>query len=173
MPATAMLFIVPEVSAVKECTLKLTIDSDAHVLESPQTWSYMRDFEAPFRPQIVAPIENGVSDDAPRQEFWLIEGRVRSKSGNIAADLDEEARDLTSIERRLAHMDQIGIDVQVLYPTIFLLPLTREHDVEFALVRSYNRWLANIWKQSNNRLRWVATTDKILKTNPGMLFAIA
>ncbi len=53
-------------------------------------------------------------------------------------------------------MDELDIDVQVLYPTIFLRPFTRRPEVELAVTRSYNRWLIDIWKAAPERLRWVA-----------------
>jgi predicted TIM-barrel fold metal-dependent hydrolase len=57
---------------------------------------------------------------------------------------------------RIKHMDELEVDVQVLFPSLFLRPLTRKPDVEVALCRSYNRWLADIWSQGQNRLRWAA-----------------
>jgi predicted TIM-barrel fold metal-dependent hydrolase len=53
-------------------------------------------------------------------------------------------------------MDELGIDLQVLYPTVFLKPLTRRHEVERALCQSYNRWLGDIWREGKGRLRWAA-----------------
>jgi predicted TIM-barrel fold metal-dependent hydrolase len=53
-------------------------------------------------------------------------------------------------------MDELQVDVQVLYPTVFLRPFTTKPEVELALCRSYNRWLADIWKEGRGRLRWVA-----------------
>src|SRR5215208_648966 len=53
-------------------------------------------------------------------------------------------------------IDGLYIDIQVLYPTFCLRPFTRRPDVEFALARSYNRWLIDIWKVAPERLRWVA-----------------
>jgi predicted TIM-barrel fold metal-dependent hydrolase len=53
-------------------------------------------------------------------------------------------------------MDELGIDVQVLYPTIFLRPYTKRPEVECAVTRSYNRWLIDIWQKAPERLRWVA-----------------
>ena len=50
----------------------------------------------------------------------------------------------------------LEIDVQVLYPSLFLRPLTRKPEVELALCRSYNRWLADVWSQGKGRLRWAA-----------------
>ena len=53
-------------------------------------------------------------------------------------------------------MDELGIDIQVLYPSLFLRPLTSRPEVELALCKSYNRWLAEIWRKGESRLRWVA-----------------
>jgi hypothetical protein len=44
--------------------------------------------------------------------------------------------------------------VQVLYPTIFLRPITNDPSIEMALCTSYNRWLAEIWSKGDGRLRW-------------------
>jgi predicted TIM-barrel fold metal-dependent hydrolase len=63
---------------------------------------------------------------------------------------------MDDIDARLKHMDELGVDVQVLYPTIFLRPYTRRPEVELAVTRSYNRWLIDIWKKAPARLRWVA-----------------
>ena len=52
-------------------------------------------------------------------------------------------------------MDALKIDVQILYPTLFLRPVTARAEVELALYRGYNRWLAHIWQLGNNRLRWI------------------
>jgi predicted TIM-barrel fold metal-dependent hydrolase len=51
-------------------------------------------------------------------------------------------------------MDELGTDIQVLFPTVFLGPVTAKKEVERALYRSYNRWLADIWQQGGGRLRW-------------------
>jgi predicted TIM-barrel fold metal-dependent hydrolase len=53
-------------------------------------------------------------------------------------------------------MDELGTDVQILYPTIFINPVTSDPAAERALCKSYNRCLADVWSQSNNRLRWAA-----------------
>jgi predicted TIM-barrel fold metal-dependent hydrolase len=63
---------------------------------------------------------------------------------------------MADVAARLRHMDELEIDVQVLYPSLFLRPLTHRTDTEIALCRSYNRWMADIWSQGNNRLRWAA-----------------
>lgn len=149
------------------------IDADAHVIETPQTWSFMRDFEQEFRPQVFVRDPN---DGAPyrkgqRHQYWLIEGRVQSKGSNVGGDVPAEAATLADVTRRIAHMNEVNIDVQVLYPSLFLRPLTTNHDVEFALVRSYNRWLADTWKKSDNRLRWVAAPPILSLVDTGKVRA--
>jgi predicted TIM-barrel fold metal-dependent hydrolase len=56
---------------------------------------------------------------------------------------------------RVRHMDELGTEVQVIYPTLFLVGVTDRPEVEFALKRSYNRWLADRCEQTGGRLRWV------------------
>jgi hypothetical protein len=46
--------------------------------------------------------------------------------------------------------------VQVLYPTLFLHALSDRPEVELALCKSYNRWIAKATEKSRGRLRWVA-----------------
>lgn len=133
------------------------IDADAHVLETPQTWTYMTEDEQEFRPQVFA---RDADDGAPyrsnqRNEFWKVGDQFMTKT-NVSRDLPEEVRDMVDIEGRIKHMDETDVDIQVLYPTLFLRPVTKEHDREMAIIKSYNRWLADIWKRSNGRLRWVA-----------------
>jgi predicted TIM-barrel fold metal-dependent hydrolase len=53
-------------------------------------------------------------------------------------------------------MDELGVDVQVLYPSLFLRPITNDPRIELALCGSYNRWLGEIWSEGGNRLRWAA-----------------
>ena len=53
-------------------------------------------------------------------------------------------------------MDALGVDVQVIYPTVFLRPITNRPAAERAICRSYNRWLGDIWTEGQGRLRWAA-----------------
>lgn len=57
---------------------------------------------------------------------------------------------------RVSSIDELGVDVQVIFPTIFIIPLTPRPEIELALCRSYNRWMSEIWSQAKERLRWVA-----------------
>jgi hypothetical protein len=51
-------------------------------------------------------------------------------------------RELTDVEARLADMDRGGIAAQVVYPTLFLIYLTDDADLDVALSRAYNRFMA-------------------------------
>lgn len=144
-----------------------TIDADAHVIETPHTWSYMREEEQVFRPKIFVRDPN---DGAPygsntRNEYWVVEDRLISKT-NVGQDVPEDSREMSSIQARLDHMDEIGIDTQVLFPTFFLRPITKAPDIDFALNRSYNRWLADIWANSSGRLPWVLMPPLLSLANP-------
>jgi len=123
------------------------IDADAHVIENEQTWTFMLDEDRRFAPEVLVSKKNGI-------EFWRIDDRVVANS-NLGLNVPENARDLTDVSARLAHMDDLGIAVQVLYPTLFLRPLTARAEVDLALSRGYNRWLAHIWQLGQGRLRWV------------------
>src|SRR4029453_2072875 len=98
--------------------------------------------------EVVVPKAGGDRED------WLIEGRAFAKNTNIGKDTPDEAREVSDIATRLAHMDELGVDVHVLYPTIFLRPLTRRPDTEVALCKSYNRWLAATLRRGSGGLPW-------------------
>ena len=127
------------------------IDSDAHVLESERTWDYMLESERDLKPRIVAT----PNDRDSGGESWLIDGLYMGKARNVGHETPKESREMDDIKARIKHMDELGVDMQVLYPTIFLRPYTRRPELELAMTRSYNRWLVDIWKRAPDRLRWV------------------
>jgi len=43
----------------------------------------------------------------------------------------------------------------VLYPTMFIEQITEKPDWEIAICKGYNRWLADIYRQGQGRLRWI------------------
>jgi uncharacterized protein len=141
----------------------LAIDSDAHVIESEQTWSYLEPSEESFRPRLVG------DDKHPEQQYWVLHDKVvgfRFPS-LTARELEElslrtgrdmntspEARELARVDLRLQHMDQAGIDIQVLHNTLWIEQVTNRPEAERALCRSYNRWLGDTWERGKGRLRW-------------------
>ncbi|MDH3442862.1 MAG: amidohydrolase [Deltaproteobacteria bacterium] len=135
------------------------IDADAHVIETVQTWSYLEGDERRFTPQLMT--QNFGADLLSNEgiavpDFWVIEGRAHGKDRNVGTDTSKESREMLSVEARLAHMDELGIEIQVLYPTLFLRPVVQDAERERALCKSYNRWLADLWRRAEGRLRWVA-----------------
>ncbi len=139
------------------------IDSDAHVVETDRTWDFLDPADEKYRPKLE------VNPDDPFRGDWIIDGvrnpalvrkftddqivKLSEKQGRDVAT-PQAAREMADIDLRLKHMDELGIDVQVLFSTIWLTSLTEKPDAEVALTRSWNRWLASIWKVSSNRLRW-------------------
>jgi predicted TIM-barrel fold metal-dependent hydrolase len=59
-------------------------------------------------------------------------------------------------------MDELGIDIQVLHNTMWIEQVSQHPDVEAALCRSWNRWLGDIWRQSEGRLRWSCVVPTML-----------
>ncbi len=137
-----------------------TIDADAHVIEQPATWSYMREDEKQFTPMVVnfaSGQEKFGAQGNLQKEFWVVDGRIQAKEANLGIDnTTQESREMVKVDSRLKHMDELSIDVQILYPTLHLRPLTDNVRCDLALARSYNRWLGEIWSNSDGRLPWVA-----------------
>jgi predicted TIM-barrel fold metal-dependent hydrolase len=141
-----------------------TIDSDAHVVESEQTWDFMEPGDRKYRPVIVRPRGEGSA------EYWFIDGKIRGLVRVVmtAREMEEvaertgrvmhtprETREMENVAARLKHMDELGIDIQVLYPTMFIEQVSDKPAWEIALCRGYNRWLADIHRQGAGRLRWI------------------
>jgi predicted TIM-barrel fold metal-dependent hydrolase len=127
------------------------VDADAHVVETDRTWDYMEPSERKYRPR---PVSEGGED------FWIIQDRVfrrRRAVAAAAADTARASQEMEDLDARLRHMDALEVDVQVLYPSFFLNPITDRPEVEIALCKSYNRWLADICGPHARRLRWAAT----------------
>ena len=141
-----------------------TIDADAHVVESEHTWDFMDPADQKYRPVIVRPQGEGGG------EYWFVESKIRGLVRIVltAQQLDEaakrtgrvmatprETREMENVPARLKHMDELGIDVQVLYPTMFIEQVTDKVHWEIAICKGYNRWLADIHQQGQGRLRWI------------------
>ena len=125
------------------------IDADAHVIECDATWSFMDRSEESFRPHLISRGEG-------HRQYWLIDGKIFGARANMNRKVPPAILQMEDIEGRLRHMDELGTEVQVLYPSLFLKPLTSRREVENALCRSYNRWLARACGESGGRLRWIA-----------------
>jgi hypothetical protein len=122
----------------------LRIDVDAHIDESEATWEYLDDGARRFKPVTLDPGTATAPGDARPHRLWLIDGTIRlrrwrddKRTGTVQA-----TRELLDVEARIRHMDELRVDVQVLYPTLFLHAFTARPEIDVALCKSYNRWIA-------------------------------
>ena len=134
-----------------------TIDADAHVLESPATWELIDPEFKKHTPMVVIPqggeTIKGNSGNLVG-EYWVVDRRLHPKQKNMGLDTSEESREMSDVQARIDHMKELEIDVQVLYPTLFLQPVTQIAEIDYALCKGYNRWLAQINRQAPEELRW-------------------
>lgn len=128
------------------------IDADTHVDETEDTWDCMAAEDACFKPTYAR-------STSGRGHYWLIDGRRQRRRvrSDVNTGTTRATRELLDVPARLRHMDQLGVDVHVIYPTVFLTEFTTRPEVELALRRGYNRWLAGRTGESaeaRRRLRW-------------------
>lgn len=146
------------------------IDADTHISESDAMWKLLDQEFYPRRPVVVSVPEDTLYGN--RNAFWLIDGtifprpagkgsyrlitpsaqKVESERGDIAI----ACREMTDVDSRLRDMDKLDVELQVIYPTLFLVYLTDDAELEVALCGAYNQWLSQAYAKGQNRLRWVA-----------------
>ncbi|HSE87613.1 MAG TPA: amidohydrolase family protein [Candidatus Binatia bacterium] len=131
------------------------IDADTHIDETEDTWEFMEESDLQFKPTTAYPT-NPNPNMLPTR-YWVIDGKrqLRFIRGDKESGTVVESRELLDVQVRLKHMDELGTDIQVIYPTLFLMEATERPEVSTALRRSYNRWLADRCGKSGGRLRWV------------------
>src|SRR5687767_5916650 len=137
------------------------IDADTHVDESESTWAKLEG--TPLEKYI--PITVTLPEAEARRaglnrvvsRSWLVEGRLQNRA--VRDDVNHPPRvfrELEDVPGRLAHMDRLGVDIQVIFPTFFIRYNTQNAEAECALTTTYNRWLAEKCAESQGRLRWAA-----------------
>ncbi len=150
------------------------IDADGHVEESAITFSdkYFAPAFRAHRPQVVGGIEDGLA-------YWMIDEqlfprRVGRGCNNLGTPVSYQGKptrhaarktdtigsmELTHLSERLQIMDEEGIWLQVLYPTLFLAyPLSCNPAYVTAMCDAYNRWLGDVLS-GQERLKWVAVVN--------------
>ena len=146
------------------------IDADTHISEGEAMWAMMEKAMQPRRPIMLSVPEDTWYGN--RNAFWLIDGEIYPKpagKGSFALvtpsaqkvqagrkDSTPATREMTDIKGRLADMDKLHTATQVVYPTLFLVYNTKDRDLEIALCRAYNRFLAQACAQASDRMKWVA-----------------
>ena len=131
------------------------IDADTHIDETDATWEYIQESDLPYKPSTAYP--SNPDPKLPPARYWVIDGKRQVRF--IRSDKDSgttvATRELLDVKARLKHMDELGTDIQVIYPTLFLMEATEKPEINTAMRRSYNRWLGERCGESGGRLRWV------------------
>ena len=146
------------------------IDADTHIAEPEAMWKFFDEDMHPRRPVLTS-----ITDDTLygiRNKFWLIDGNIFPKpSGKggfrlvtpASSTLETErndslvaSREITDVGVRLADMDRLGVETQVIYPTLFLVYLTEDVDLDIALAKAYNRYMWEVEEKAGGRMRWTA-----------------
>src|SRR5687767_1199057 len=130
------------------------IDADTHVDESESTWESLRGTpQEKYIPVTVKPQESDLQRTGARARFWMVEGRRQARAVRDEVNHPPRVRrELEDVPGRIAHMDQMGVDVQVVFPTFFIRYGSSNAEAEYALTAAYNRWLADKCSDTNGRL---------------------
>jgi uncharacterized protein len=146
------------------------IDCDSHIEESAVVWQFL---DKKFKDREPIAMQFPYRDGLPtHNSFWLIDGAPHPKPNmghgstivgtppDSPMALDKPysvgSQDLTDVAARLVDMDAAGVDIQVLFPSVFIEPLTDDLEYEAALMKSYNTWIAETCTQASDRLKWIA-----------------
>src|SRR6266540_1722122 len=111
------------------------IDADTHVVESEAIWDFFDESMAHRKPVAVVHEDPATGQSRKR---WVIDGVMVPKpdgKGGQALQTPpvdgEEARGrswltkaMLDVEARLEDVDEMGVDVQVIFPTLFIAHLT-------------------------------------------------
>ena len=166
-------------------TRMLTVDADGHVLEPRDTWQ--KYLEPAFRDRAIRIVE-----DAEGVEVLMADGRPHLEMrGRLAGlgGIGMDSQELLSVgcrryedgcppggydpAARLGVMDDEGIDVALLYPTIGICweGLVRDPRLATAYCRAYNRWIVDFC--SHDRRRLVPIAHISLKDPDGAVEEVA
>ena len=65
------------------------------------------------------------------------------KAEKVRGDIAIASREIADVSARVKDMDRLGVDVQVIYPTLFLVYITDDPELDTALSKAYNSWLGD------------------------------
>lgn len=145
------------------------IDADGHVEESEAIFKFLDKEYYPRRPLAL-----GFDTDTvygKNNAIWLIDGQTYPKmvgrggvifstptSMKTAGEksVSIPAQELIDVQARLKDLDKLKIDKQVVYPTLFLTTTAEDVDLEAAILRAYNSFMADACSKSGGRIKFAA-----------------
>ena len=133
------------------------IDVDCHVIETEVTWSYMQGDDAAVRPRVLAQTDSESSTNR-NSEFWFFDSMMSNKRAfpPERSRTPADSAEMRNLDMRSKHMDELGTDIQVLYPTVLLgMAMGARTHTQVAMCRAYNRWLADVYRNGEDRFRWL------------------
>lgn len=144
------------------------IDADSHVREPEAMFA-----DLPADLHSRRPIRVSIPTDTTLGDFnccWIIEGKTYPNTGwrghtllavpgaqvlrNSKVPIGSQT--LEDMDARLADLDRLGIDVQIIFPTMFLASVAENVKLETALFQAYNSYVSRACARSKGRVRWVA-----------------
>lgn len=145
--------------------MRKIVDVDTHSIENEAVWEHLTEAEQEFRPstlrkEVGATIQAHFSGPQTK-EYWVIDNALYGKhdAEMIAkysnGEFDAGAMTLADLPSRFRSMERQGVDMQVVFSSLFLNVRCTRARAELALTRSYNRWLAERCAESKGRLRWL------------------
>jgi predicted TIM-barrel fold metal-dependent hydrolase len=136
------------------------IDVDTHVIECEDTWDCMEPADRQHRP-VPVEVPAGVGGNRLAKQMYLIgETLVRrfptdGRGAGFGAEYSGEVSHLRDPAVRLRKMDALGIDVQIVISTNFIGAQLEDPAAEAAVMRGWNRWVAERTAGYRDRLPWV------------------
>jgi predicted TIM-barrel fold metal-dependent hydrolase len=137
------------------------IDADAHIEESVKTWEFIDPAFYARRPiPVEIPLDTSWGDC---NAAWIIDDRIRRFGATPTLmqrahkkDVEIPSQELTDVKARVRDLDRLGIQKQVIFPSLMLGCLAEDVDLEVQLARSYNTFLAQKCNESGGRLWYAA-----------------
>lgn len=139
----------------------LVIDSDAHVEESVDTWKYLDPEFYSRRPIAIQLPEDTCYGD--HNAAWIIDYKLRVFAATptlmkraSAKGASIPVQEMTDIPTRVTAMQGMGADRQVVFPSLWLGCIAENLELEAALARSYNEFMATQCGLSGGSLWYAA-----------------
>ena len=129
-------------------------------IECEDTWAYM---PKELRPTTIS-LEGSETppwlhpdpgSSSAHSRFWFMDGKLASRRirDDSRSGTTTETRELKDVAARVRDMDNLGVETQVIYPTVLLNEMTRRPELDVAMCASYNKWLYDRCDESGGRMR--------------------